>query len=88
MPQPDMSPCAHDLHMDIDRPNRVLSADVDLALMLFAQIGRHAAAAFLASRGAGFALTCRVLADPARRRAVKSPPAPAIPRSPAHSKSP
>jgi hypothetical protein len=64
--------------MTTDRPNRALSADVDLALALVEQIGVHAAATFLASRGANFALTCRVLAEPVRRRAsavAAAPPA-------------
>lgn len=42
--------------MTIDRPNRTLSADVDLAVMVAEHIGAHAAAAFLASRGADFGL--------------------------------
>jgi hypothetical protein len=70
---------AHHVDMYTDRPNRVLSADVDLALMLLDQVGVHAAAAFLASRGAGFALTCRVLVEPARRRAGAMTAAPATP---------
>jgi hypothetical protein len=51
-----------------DRPNRTLSSDVELALLLAEQVGVHAAARFLMKRGAGFAVTCRVLAEPTRRR--------------------
>lgn len=66
-------------HMTADRPNCVLSADVDLALILVEQIGMHAAAAFLSTRGAGFALTCRVLQEPARRRTAAMTPALEVP---------
>jgi hypothetical protein len=38
-------------------------------LVLAEQQGVRVAAAFLAECGAGFALICRVLAEPARRRA-------------------
>ena len=51
--------------MPTDRPNINLAAAVDEARAL-ADV--RAAAAFLADRGAGFALICRVLAEPARRR--------------------
>lgn len=63
--------------MTLDRPNRVLAADITLALLLVERIGVRAAAAFLASGGAGFALTCRVLQEPAQRRAVVTTAAPA-----------
>lgn len=56
--------------MTTDRPNRTLSADVELALLLVDLVGVRLAARFLARRGADFALTCRVLAEPARRRAA------------------
>jgi hypothetical protein len=51
--------------MPIDRPNIELSRAVDQALTM-ADV--RAAAAFLANQGAGFALICRVLGEPARRR--------------------
>jgi len=50
------------------RPNTDLAAVVDQALVLAEKQGARAAAAFLTERGAGFALTCRVLAEPERRR--------------------
>jgi len=50
-----------------DRPNTELARVVDEAL---AMVDRCTAAAFLAGHGAGFALICRVLAEPARRRAA------------------
>jgi hypothetical protein len=53
--------------MPTDRPNIELSRAVDHALTM-ADV--RAAAAFLADQGAGFALICRVLAEPARRRAA------------------
>lgn len=55
--------------MTFDRPNTDLATAVDAALLLAEQHGVRAAAAFLAEHGAGFALTCRVLAEPGRRRA-------------------
>lgn len=58
----------------MDRPNTELARAVDEALTMD---DVHAAAAYLVDHGAGFALTCRVLAEPARRRAAKSPVAPA-----------
>jgi hypothetical protein len=57
-----------------DRPNTELAAAVDRALLLAAEQGARAAAAFLEQRGAGFAVTCRVLAEPSRRRAIDLPP--------------
>lgn len=51
-----------------DRPNTDLSTAVDQALAMLEQQGARAAADFLKARGAGFALTCRVLAEPERRR--------------------
>lgn len=50
------------------RPNTDLAAVVDQALALAEKQGARAAAAFLTARGAGFALTCRVLTEPERRR--------------------
>jgi hypothetical protein len=44
-----------------------------MALLLVERAGVRLAAQFLARRGAGFALTCRVLAEPARRRAASAP---------------
>lgn len=58
----------HNCVMDTDRPNRKLSADVELALLLVDVFGARIAADFLTKRGAGFALTCRVLAGSTRRR--------------------
>lgn len=58
--------------MPTDRPNCRLAADVELALVLAKQAGVRAAARFLAERGAGFALICRVLAEPAQRRAAQT----------------
>jgi hypothetical protein len=52
-----------------DRPNTTLAATVDQALAVLEQRGARAAADFLQARGAGFALICRVVAEPARRRA-------------------
>jgi hypothetical protein len=52
--------------MPTDRPNTNLARAVDEALTMR---DVRAAAAFLAKEGAGFALICRVLAEPARRRA-------------------
>lgn len=54
--------------MNTDRPNTTLAAAVDLALDIFVELGPRAAAMFLADRGASFSLTCRVLAEPERRR--------------------
>ena len=51
--------------MPTDRPNHTLAAVVDHALTI-ADV--RAAAAYMADHGAGFALTCRVLVEPARRR--------------------
>lgn len=61
-----------------DRPNHELAAAVDQAL---AMPDRQAAARYLEEKGAGLALICRVLAEPARRRAAMTP-APAIPPAP------
>jgi hypothetical protein len=60
--------------MPTDRPNTDLAAAVDQALTM-ADV--RAAAAFLADHGAGFALICRVLAEPKRRRAEATTAAPA-----------
>jgi hypothetical protein len=60
--------------MPTDRPNTNLARAVDEALTMS---DVRTAAAFLAGHGAGFALICRVLAEPARRRAAGSPVAPA-----------
>lgn len=54
--------------MTTDRPNADLALTVDLALLRADKLGVRAAAAFMASRGASFALICRVLAEPGRRR--------------------
>lgn len=51
-----------------DRPNSSLATAVDQALVVADEYGAQAAARFLTDRGAGFALTCRVLAEPRRRR--------------------
>jgi predicted ArsR family transcriptional regulator len=59
-----------------DRPDTALAAAVDLALAVLEQDGARAAAAFLEQRGARFAMTCRVLAEPTRRRSVDLPPPP------------
>ncbi len=61
---------AYHFPMSSDRLNRRLSADVDLALLLVDLVGARVAARFLAARGADFALICRVLAEPARRRSA------------------
>ena len=61
--------------MPTDRPNTILATAVDQALNM-ADV--HAAAAFLASHGAGFALICRVLGKSARYRAATTE-APAAP---------
>jgi len=61
----------------MDRPNTELARAVDEALMMD---DVRAAAAYLADHGAGFALTCRVLAEPARRRPAATTAAPAIPQ--------
>jgi hypothetical protein len=58
----------HHVGMTADRPNSDLALIVDLALLRVDKLGVRGAAAFMASRGASFALTCRVLAEPARRR--------------------
>jgi hypothetical protein len=50
------------------RPNAELAEAVGLALVVLEEQGARAAADYLTKRGAGFALTCRVLAEPARRR--------------------
>jgi hypothetical protein len=50
------------------RPNTDLAAAVDQALALAIEQGARAAARFLEGQGAGFALTCRVLTEPERRR--------------------
>lgn len=51
-----------------DRLGTNLALAVDQALALAERQGVRAAAAYLVARGAGFALTCRVLAEPAWRR--------------------
>jgi hypothetical protein len=50
-----------------DSPNTDLAAAVNDALAVQLEHGRETAARFLMSRGAGFALTCRVLSEPGRR---------------------
>jgi hypothetical protein len=54
--------------MNLDRPNQQLAAAVDHALALAEQRGVRFAAAFLTVYGADFALICRVLQEPTRRR--------------------
>lgn len=61
---------SHDVGMHTDRPNTKLAATVDQALAMAEDQGLRAAAHFLEARGASFALTCRVLMEPARRRAT------------------
>jgi hypothetical protein len=51
------------------RPNTDLAAAVDRAQTVAIEQGTRAAARFLINNGAGFALACRVLAEPERRRA-------------------
>jgi|APAra7269097635_1048570.scaffolds.fasta_scaffold41461_2 hypothetical protein len=62
--------------MELSRPNTELAAAVDHALTMG---DVRAAAAYLADHGAGFALICRVLAEPARRRPGATTEAPATP---------
>lgn len=52
-----------------NRANTDLALIVDLALLRAEKLGVRVTAAFLADHGASFALTCRVLAEPGRRRA-------------------
>jgi hypothetical protein len=54
--------------MTTDRPNTDLAAAVDQAVVILIEDGPREATNFLEARGAGFALICRVLADPGRRR--------------------
>lgn len=61
--------------MPTDRPNTALARAVDHALSMD---DVRAAAAYLADHGAGFALICRVLAEPARRRAQAVAAAPPV----------
>jgi hypothetical protein len=56
--------------MTTDRPNTQLATAVDQAL---AMADKRDAARHLEKQGASFALTCRVLLDPARRRVVMTP---------------
>lgn len=58
--------------MTTDRPDTQLAAAVDQALTM---ADRQAAARFLEEKGAGLALICRVLAEPAHRRAPAAAPA-------------
>ena len=51
-----------------DRQDTNLAAADDQTLVLAGRQGVCAAAGFLVARDAGFALTCQVLAEPARRR--------------------
>ena len=51
-----------------DRPNAELAAAVEAALNMIKMHGMRAAATYLAEHGAGFALICRVLAEPGQRR--------------------
>jgi hypothetical protein len=59
--------------MSTDRKNTNLAAAVNQALILADQLGVQSAARFLAAHGAGFALICRVLGEPTRRRARRVP---------------
>jgi hypothetical protein len=52
------------------RPNTDLAVVVDQALAIAIEQDARAAARFLEGYGASFAVTCRVLGEPARRRAV------------------
>jgi hypothetical protein len=61
--------------MTTDRPNTALAAVIDQVLA--EQTDARAAAALLLEHGATFALICRVLAEPERRRAVETTLAPA-----------
>jgi len=54
--------------MFTDRPNEQFAAVVDQALALAETRGVRVAASFLTQYGADFALICRVLQEPARRR--------------------
>lgn len=61
-------PAGYACRMNTDRPNATLAAAVDHALAVADEYGARAAARFLTEIGADFALTCRVLAEPERRR--------------------
>lgn len=63
--------------MPTDRPNTELAAAIDAALTVALEHGQHAAARLLLAHGVGFALICRVLAEPERRRAPRAVLAPA-----------
>jgi hypothetical protein len=65
--------------MTTDRPNTDLAAAVNEALAVQLEHGRETAARFLMSQGAGFALTCRVLAEPGRRRSTCEKVLPDVP---------
>jgi bacterioferritin-associated ferredoxin len=67
---------SYDLQMLVDRPNVELARAVDHALTMK---DVRAAAGYLADCGAGFALICQVLADPARRRRATTTAASAAP---------
>jgi hypothetical protein len=58
----------HHVGMTTDRQNTDLAAAIDQALHIQLELGSRAAATFLEEHGAGFALICRVLAEPERRR--------------------
>lgn len=53
-----------------DRKNTNLAHIVDLTPDVEIELGARAAAHFLEQRRVGFALICRVLGEPGRRRAV------------------
>jgi hypothetical protein len=60
-----------------DRANTDLATVVDQALAVRLEHGSSVVARFLTERGAGFALTCRVLTEPSCRRPLAfdlSPP--------------
>lgn len=61
----------HTTYSGADRLNTELASAVDAAINLAEQQDVRTAADLLADHGAGFALTCRVLAEPARRRAPR-----------------
>jgi hypothetical protein len=60
--------------MNTDRPNTTLAAAVEQAQAVADEYGVQAAARFLTEAGAGFALACRVLGEPGRRRTLEVPP--------------
>lgn len=51
-----------------DRPDVQLAVIIDIAVELLGVRGRGAASVFLEASGVSFAIICRVLTEPARRR--------------------